>query len=147
MQTTPVAPDCTLKASSSLDTRKGHTSFVGGILPANRSSLSSDHRMIVGCDNSSDKCEVVLHKRSVLSQEHDRFDVADSCQLGEKSRNTLISPGFTKKRKFIAGEYDLKQHFGNSNEQSSSGRIFLITFLISVCNKFNLDKSLDLSYS
>ncbi|WJX74795.1 DNA helicase [Trifolium repens] len=119
--TTPVAPDCTLKASSSLDTKKCHTSFMGGILPANRSSLSSDHRMIVGCDNSSDKCEVVLHKRrSVLSQEHDRFDVADSCQLGEKSRNTLISPGFTKKRRFIAGEYDLKQHFGNSNEQSSS---------------------------
>ncbi|GAU11015.1 hypothetical protein TSUD_113080, partial [Trifolium subterraneum] len=119
--TTPVAPDCTLKASSSLDTKKGNSSFVGGILPANRSSLLSDHRMIVGCNSSSKKCETVLHKRrTVLSQEHDRFDLADSCQLGEKSRNRLISPGFTKKRRFIAGEYDLKQHFGNSSEQSSS---------------------------
>ncbi|CAJ2661268.1 unnamed protein product [Trifolium pratense] len=119
--TTPVAPDGTLKASSSLDTKNGYTSFVGGILPANPSSLSSDHRMIVGCASSSDKRETVLHKRrTVLSQEHDRFDLADSYQLGEKSSNTLISPGFTKKRRFIAGEYDLKQHFGNSNERSSS---------------------------
>ncbi|MCH88021.1 regulator of telomere elongation helicase, partial [Trifolium medium] len=70
--TTPVAPDGTLKASSSLDTKNGYTSFVGGILPANCSSLSSDHRMIVGCDSSSDKRETVLHKRrTVLSQEHD----------------------------------------------------------------------------
>ncbi|CAJ2661269.1 unnamed protein product [Trifolium pratense] len=119
--TTPVAPDCTLKASSSVDTKTGYTSFLGGILPANRSSLSADHRMVVGCASSSDKREIVLHKRrTVLSQEHDRFDLADSCQLGEKSRNTLIAYGFTKKRRFIAGEYDLKQHFGNSNEQSSS---------------------------
>ncbi|AES68026.2 regulator of telomere elongation helicase 1 homolog [Medicago truncatula] len=118
---TPVDPNCTLKASSLLDTKKGHTSFMRGVLPANRSSLSSDHRMFVGSESSSDTREVVLHKRrTVLSQEHDGFDLADSCQLGEKSKNMLIAPCITKKRRFIAGEYDLKQHFGNSNEQSSS---------------------------
>lgn len=95
-----------------------------GILPANRSSLSSDHGMIVGCHSSRDTHETVLHKRiTVLSQEHDGFDLTD--QPGEKSKNRLIAPCFTKKRRFIAGEYDLTQHLGNSNEQSSSsGRIF-----------------------
>lgn len=122
--------NCTSKASSLLDTKKGHTSFVGRILPANRSSLSSDRRLTVGCDSSSDIHETILHKRrTVLSQEPDGFDLGDSCQLGEKSKNMLIAPCFTKKRRFIAGEYDLKQHFGNSNEQSPSGRIFFITHL------------------
>lgn len=120
--TTPVAPNCILKASSSLDTKKGCTSFMKGILPANRSSLSSDHGMIVGCHSSRDTHETVLHKRiTVLSQEHDGFDLTD--QPGEKSKNRLIAPCFTKKRRFIAGEYDLTQHLGNSNEQSSSSAL------------------------
>ncbi|CAK8535776.1 unnamed protein product [Lathyrus sativus] len=119
---TPMTPNCTSKASSLLDTKKGYTSFVGGILPANRSSLSSDRRLTIGCDSSSDTRETILHKRrTVLSQEPDGFGLGDSCQLGEKSKNMLIAPCFTKKRRFIAGEYDLKQHFGNSNEQSPSG--------------------------
>ncbi|KAJ1404108.1 regulator of telomere elongation helicase 1-like protein isoform X1 [Sesbania bispinosa] len=119
---TPAAQNFSLKASSLLGTKKGCTSFPGEIVPANRSSLSSDNGKVVGCQSSRDKCGMVLHgKKTVLSQERDGVDLADSCQLSEKSKNMLMAPCVTKKRKFITGEYDLKQIFGNSNEHSSGG--------------------------
>lgn len=117
-QTTPVAQNCSLKASSLLDTKKGCTSFSGEIVPANRSSLASDKCKIVGCESSRGIGGTVLHERkTVLSQECDMVDLTDSRQLGEKSKDALIAPA--KKRRFISGEYDLKQHFGNSREHSS----------------------------
>ncbi|XP_061338556.1 regulator of telomere elongation helicase 1 homolog [Gastrolobium bilobum] len=119
--TTPVARNSSLKASSLLDTKKGCTSFPGEIVPANRSSLASDNCKIVGCESSRDICGTVLHgRKTMLSRECDAVDLSDSCELGEKSKETLIKPCSAKKRRFIAGEYDLKQHFGNSNEHSSS---------------------------
>ncbi|RDX67065.1 Regulator of telomere elongation helicase 1-like protein [Mucuna pruriens] len=119
--TTPMALNFSVKASSSLDTKKGCTSFLGEIVPANRSSLSSDNGKTVHCESSQDICGKVLHgRKTLLSQECDRVYLTDSCQLGEKSNDTPRPPCSTKKRKFITGEYDLKQYFGNSNEHSSS---------------------------
>ncbi|OIW15857.1 hypothetical protein TanjilG_04392 [Lupinus angustifolius] len=121
-RTTPAAPNCSLKASSSLDSKKWHTSFLGEVVPANRSSLASDNCKIVGCESSRGTCHTVLHGRKiVLSEERDMVDLADSCQPGEKSKDMLIAPCSAKKRRFISGEYDLKQHFGNSREHSSGG--------------------------
>lgn len=141
MQSTLVAQNCTSK-STLLDMKKGCASFTGEILPANRSSLSSDHGRIEGCE-SCDSSSTVLHKRrTVLSQEHDGVDLAYGCHLGEKSRDMPIAPCLTKKRRFIAGEYDLTQHCGNSNERSSSGTYLLNhTALILVCNSVNHDNS------
>ncbi|KAE9588051.1 putative DNA helicase [Lupinus albus] len=121
-RTTPVASNCSFKASSSLDTKKCHTSFLGEVVPANRSSLASDNCKIVGCESSRDTCHTVLHGRKiVLSEERDMVDLVDSCQPSEKSKDVLIAPCSAKKRRFISGEYDLKQHFGNSHEHSSGG--------------------------
>ncbi|CAL0324128.1 unnamed protein product [Lupinus luteus] len=122
MQTTAVAANCSLKASSSLDTKKCHTSFLGEVVPANRSSLASDSCKIVGCESSRGTCHTVLHgRKSVLSEECDMVGLADSCHPGEKSKDILIAPCSAKKRRFISGDYDLKQHFGNSHEHSSGG--------------------------
>ncbi|XP_027342046.1 regulator of telomere elongation helicase 1 homolog isoform X1 [Abrus precatorius] len=122
--TKPVAQNFSLKASSLIYTKKGCTSFLGEIVPANRSSLSSDNGKIVVCESSRDVCgKVLLGRKTLLSQERDGVDLTDCCQLGEKSKDTPIAPCSAKKRRFITGEYDLKQHFGNSNEQSSSGDV------------------------
>ncbi|KHN32605.1 regulator of telomere elongation helicase 1 homolog [Glycine soja] len=109
-------------ASSLLDTKKGCTSFLGEIVPANRSSLFSDNGKTVHCESSRNICGRVLlgERKTLQSQECDRLDLADDCQLGEKSKDTPIAPCSSKKRRFITGDYDLKQYFGNSNEHSSS---------------------------
>ncbi|KAL2332388.1 hypothetical protein Fmac_019969 [Flemingia macrophylla] len=118
----PIAPNFSLKASSLLDTKKGSTSFLGEIVPANRSSLSSDNDKTVHPETSRDICgKVLLRRKTLLSQKCDTVDLTDNCQLGEKSKDTPIPPCSAKKRRFVSGEYDLKQYFGNSNEHSSSG--------------------------
>nr|XP_007150664.1 hypothetical protein PHAVU_005G171300g [Phaseolus vulgaris]ESW22658.1 hypothetical protein PHAVU_005G171300g [Phaseolus vulgaris] len=124
--TTPKAQNFSLKASSLIDTKKGHASFLGEIMPANRSSLSFDNCKTVHCKSSSDiSGKVLLGRKTLLSSECERVELADSCHLGEKSKDTPIAPCSSKKRKFMSGEYDLKQCFGNSNEHSSSGVVDL----------------------
>ncbi|KAK7261835.1 hypothetical protein RIF29_28156 [Crotalaria pallida] len=119
----PVAPDCSLKASSSLDTKKRWTSFLGEIVPANRSSLASDNCKIVGCESSRGTCNTVLHgRKTILSQERSMVDLTENSQPAEKSTDMLIARCSSKKRRFISGDYDLKQHIGNSLEHSSGGR-------------------------
>ena len=94
-------------------------------MPANRSSLASDNCKIVGCESSRDKCGTVLHgKETVVSQGHDMVDLTGRRQLGEKSKDTLIAPCSAKKRRFITGEYNLQQHFGNFYEHSSGTKFF-----------------------
>ncbi|XP_015933676.1 regulator of telomere elongation helicase 1 homolog [Arachis duranensis] len=116
---TPVAESFSSKASSLLGTRKGSTSFLGKIMPANRSSLVSDDCNIVDCVSSRDKCgRVFLGKKTVIPQEHELLDLTDTRQLGEKSKDTLIAPCSVKKRRFITGEYNLQQHFRDSHEPS-----------------------------
>ncbi|KAK7375603.1 hypothetical protein VNO78_35510 [Psophocarpus tetragonolobus] len=119
--TTPVAQNFDLKASYLHDTEKVCTSFLGEIVPANRSSLSSDNGNIVHCESSRDICSKVLRgRKTLLSQECGRVDLADCCELGEKSKDAPIAPCSSKKRRFITREYNLKQYFGNSKEHSSS---------------------------
>ncbi|TKY48148.1 Regulator of telomere elongation helicase 1 [Spatholobus suberectus] len=125
--TTPMVQNLSLKASSLLDTKQGCTSFLGEIVPANRSSLSSDNGKTVHRESSRDMCgKVLLRRKTPLLQECDRVDLADSCQLGEKSKDRPIPPCSAKKRRLITGEYDLKQYFGSSNEHSSSGGVHLL---------------------
>ncbi|WVZ01213.1 hypothetical protein V8G54_027282 [Vigna mungo] len=120
--TTPMAQNFSLKASSFLDTKKGRASFLGEIVPANRSSLSFDNCKTVHCKSSSDiSGKVLLGRKTLLSPECERDDLADSYQPGEKSKDTPVAPCSSRKRKFVAGEYDLNQYFGNSNEHSSLG--------------------------
>nr|KYP46912.1 Regulator of telomere elongation helicase 1 [Cajanus cajan] len=110
------------EASSLLDTKKGCISHLGEIVPANRSSLSSENGKTVHCESSRDiSGKVLLGGKTLLSQKRDMVDLTDCCQLGEKSKDTPIPPCSAKKRRFVTGEYDLKQYFGNSNEHSSSG--------------------------
>jgi len=137
-----MAQNFSLKASSLLDTKEDCSSFLGEIVPANRSSLSFDNCKSVHRKSSSDiSGKFLLGRKALLSPECERVELADSCQLGEKSRDTPIAPCSSKKRKFMAGEYDLKQCFGNSNEHSSSGTNFLNhKALISVCNYVNYGK-------
>lgn len=76
------------------------------------------------CESSRNICgKVMLGRKTLQSQECDRLDLAYNCHLDEKSKDTTIAPCSSKKRKFITGDYDLKQYFGNSNEHSSSGMI------------------------
>ncbi|XP_047157903.1 regulator of telomere elongation helicase 1 homolog isoform X1 [Vigna umbellata] len=124
--TTPMAQNFSLKASSFLDTKNGRASFLGEIVPANRSSLSFDNCKTVHCKSSSDiSGKVLLGRKTLLSPECERDDLADSYQPGEKSKDTPVAPCSSRKRKFVAGEYDLKQYFGNSNEHSSLGVVDL----------------------
>ncbi|XP_020235482.1 regulator of telomere elongation helicase 1 homolog [Cajanus cajan] len=120
--TAPMVQNFSLKASSLLDTKKGCISHLGEIVPANRSSLSSENGKTVHCESSRDiSGKVLLGGKTLLSQKRDMVDLTDCCQLGEKSKDTPIPPCSAKKRRFVTGEYDLKQYFGNSNEHSSSG--------------------------
>lgn len=137
-----MAQNFSLKASSFLDTKKGRASFLGEIVPANRSSLSFDNCMTVHCKSSSDiSGKVLLGRKTLLSPECERDDLADSYQPGEKSKDTPVAPCSSRKRKFVAGEYDLKQYFGNSNEHSSLGTNFLNRIaLISIFNYVNYGK-------
>ncbi|MED6133921.1 hypothetical protein PIB30_032722 [Stylosanthes scabra] len=120
---TPVAGNVSSKASSLLGSRKGCTSFLEEIVPANHSSLAFDNCKIVDCDSSRDKCGTVfLGKKTVISQEHKFVDLTESRQLGGKSKDMLIAPCSVKKRRFISGDYNLQQHFRDSHEPSSGSR-------------------------
>lgn len=99
-------------------------------MPANRSSLSSDNGKVVDYENSRDICGTLFHERkTVVSQERCR---ADSCQQSENPKDMSLAPCFTKKRKFIAGEYDLKPHVGNYEHPSSGTCLLNHTVQISV---------------
>lgn len=122
--------NCSLKASSLSDTKVSCSSFTGKVVPANRSSLSSDNGKVVDYENSRDICGTFFHERkTVVSQERCR---ADSCQLSENPKDMSLAPCFTKKRKFIAGEYDLKPHVGNYEHPSSGTCLLNHTVQISV---------------
>ncbi|KAK7268220.1 hypothetical protein RIF29_20915 [Crotalaria pallida] len=55
----------------------------------------------------------------MLSQKRPVVDLTENSQPAEKSTDMLITHCSAKKRRVISGDYDLKQHIGNSLEHSS----------------------------
>ncbi|KAI4329268.1 hypothetical protein L6164_021552 [Bauhinia variegata] len=120
--TTITAQNCSLKASSLLGATRGSISNLGEVVPANRASLASDNCKIVGCKNSRDTCGKVVHGRMTdIPREREVIDLtdSDSSKLDKKSKDAVLAPFSAKKRRFISGEYDLLQNFGDSCEHAS----------------------------
>ncbi|THG03844.1 hypothetical protein TEA_017297 [Camellia sinensis var. sinensis] len=120
--TTPVDSDCSVKLSSSISQVKGGKSFSnwGGILPANRSSLTSNKQIqSLTWKHSSDllcneKKLLIPGRKSKRNINH-LIDLTCNASADEETSRELIVPCSSKKPRI---ELDPLQHIGNSDEPS-----------------------------